>query len=178
MAKAILFTIKTKLFHNNITIGKGLQLHCKLEIKGKGKITIGENCIIRGIPGSRAQYVSLSTHSPKAELQIGNSVQLLAAKFSCKFSIIIGNNVIIEDSSILDTDFHSLDVSRETPPNESMKNCAVTIEDNVCIGARSVITKGVTIGESSTVVPCSVVQQSFPAQSHLAGNPAISLPAR
>lgn len=167
-----IFTFKTKLLHKNIIIGKDLQLHCKLEIKGNGKITIGDNCIIRGIPGSRTQYVSLSTHSTEAELQIGNSVQLLAAKFSCKFSISIGNNVIIEEASILDTDFHSLDISRATPPNESKKNCAVRIDNYVCIGARSVVTKGVTIGEDCMVIPCSVVQQSFPAQSRLAGNPA------
>jgi len=56
--------------------------------------------------------------------------------------------------------------------NESKENCAVTIDNNVYIGARGVVTKGTTIGAGSMVAPCSVVQKSFPAKSHLIGNPA------
>ncbi|MCI5120200.1 MAG: hypothetical protein D3908_03215 [Candidatus Electrothrix sp. AUS4] len=167
-----IFTLKVKLLNKNITTGKNLKLFCKLWISGPGKITIGDNCTVRGIPGSRTQFVSLGTNSPEAELQIGDSVQLLAAKISCKFSISIGNNVIIEDSSIMDTNFHSLDISRRTPKNESRTNCAIIIADNVCIGVRSVINKGVTLGEGAMIAPCSVIQHSFPAHSTLQGNPA------
>ncbi len=167
-----IFHFYAKLFRKDITIGNGLKLFCKLSIKGKGRVTIGNNCTVRGIPGSRTQFVTIGLNSSEAELQIGDSVQLFATKFSCKFSISIGNNVIIEDSSLLDTDFHSLDISRELPANESKKNCAIKIGDNVCIGVRSVITKGVTIGEGSMIAPCSVIQQSFPANSFLQGNPA------
>lgn len=167
-----IFIFQAKYFKKNITIGHGLKLFCKLSINGSGKTIIGDNCVICGIPGSRTQFVTLGTYSPDARLQIGDSVQLLAAKVSCNFSISIGNNVIIEDSSIMDTDFHSLDISREKPANESKKNCAISIGDNVCIGVRSVIMKGVTIGEGSMIAPCSVLQQSFPKKSKIQGNPA------
>lgn len=167
-----IFSFQTKLFRKNITIGNGLKLFCKLSIKGKGRVNIGNNCTVRGIPGSRTQFVTINLNSPEAEVHIGDSVQLLATKISCRFSISIGNNVIIEDSSLLDSDFHSLDISRKLPANESKKNCAISIGDKVCIGVRSVITKGVTIGEGSMIAPCSVIQHSFPPNSFLHGNPA------
>lgn len=157
-------------------IGKGLRLYCKLGIKGKGKILIGKNFSVRGIPGSRNQYVTLYTVSSDALLKIGDNVQFLAAKFSCKFFISIGNGVIIEDSLVLDTDFHSLDVTREEPPGETKETCQIIISDNVSIAARSIITKGAEIGADSIVGPCSVVNRSFPAVSHIFGNPAKKIP--
>ena len=170
--RGIFFIFKCRICRKNIIIDNGLKLYCKLDIKGKGKIIIGKNVAVRGIPGSRNQYVTLYTHSPDALLKIGDNVQLLAAKISCKFFISIGNSVIIEDSSILDTDFHSLDVTRGDPPNETKEKCQIIIADNVWIATRSIITKGVKIAADSVVFPCSVVNGSFPSKSHIFGNPA------
>lgn len=167
-----LFVLTCRLFHKNISIGRGLKLFCRLSIQGKGKVTLGDNCTIRGIPGSRIQYVTLWSTSPEATLLIGDSTQLHATKVSCHFSITIGDNVIIEDASILDTDFHSLDITRSIPPNESVEKCAIRIGNNVGISSRSVITKGVTLGDGCLVAPNSLVQHSFPANSTLLGNPA------
>lgn len=172
LTRGKIFRLKSKLFRPNITIGKGLRLYCKLSIRGKGRVAIGNDFTVRGIPGSRTQFVTINVNSPEAEVRIGDAVQFFATKISCKFSIAIGNNAIIEDSSLLDSDFHSLDISRGLPVNESKKNCAISIGDHVCIGVRSVITKGVTIGAGSMIAPCSVIQQSFPPNSVLQGNPA------
>lgn len=48
----------------------------------------------------------------------------------------------------------------------------MVIEDNVFIGARCIILKGVTIGENSIVGAGSVVTKSIPANEIWAGNPA------
>ena len=167
-----LFRLICRLFRKNIAIGKDLRLYCRLSIKGKGRVSIGDHCIIRGIPGSPTQYVTLWTTAPEATLSIGNSVQLNATKISCRFLISIGDNVIIEDASIMDTDFHSLDISRCSPPNESKGKCAIRIGNNVGISSRSIITKGVTLGDGCLVAPSSLVQHSFPAGSTVLGNPA------
>ena len=158
--------------HNNIVVQWGLKLNCWLLIKGPGRVEIGENCIISSLAGSRIQLVTLFTHSSDAKITIGNNVQLIAAKISSKFAISIGNNVIIEDASILDTDFHTLDIARQTPQNENLETCQVVIEDNVHVGARSIITKGVTVGRASCVYPGSVVHRSIPSHSSVIGNPA------
>lgn len=51
-------------------------------------------------------------------------------------------------------------------------NAPVVIEDNVFIGARSIILKGVTIGENSIVGAGSVVTRSIPSNQIWGGNPA------
>jgi maltose O-acetyltransferase len=48
----------------------------------------------------------------------------------------------------------------------------VIIENDVFIGARSLIMPGVTIGKNSIIAAGSVVTKSFPANSIVAGNPA------
>lgn len=167
-----IYRLKYTLFNKNIKIGKGLKLYCKLQIKGNGKIILGKRCSVRKIPGSRNQFVTLYTHSPNALLRIGDNVQLVSAKISCKYSISIGSNVVIEDSSILDTDFHSIDIERGAPIGESKETCEVNIGEGVLISAGSFIAKGVTIEEGSMVGPRAVVNQSFAAKSIIFGNPA------
>jgi acetyltransferase-like isoleucine patch superfamily enzyme len=174
----ILRILREKLFkfihrnNGNIVVGPGLRLQCWLSIKGPGRVEIGENCAVSAIAGSRVKLVTLYTHSPDAVLQVEDNVQLIAARISCKFSISIGNNVIIEDASILDTDFHTLDISRKTPSNENVETCRIVIEEGVAIGSRAIITKGVTLGRKACIYPGAVVQKSFPAFSQIIGNPA------
>jgi len=48
----------------------------------------------------------------------------------------------------------------------------VNIEDNVFVGAQSVILPGITIGENAIVGAGSVVSKSIPANTVYAGNPA------
>lgn len=158
--------------NRNVVVGHGLRLNRWLSIKGPGRVEIGENCVVSAIAGSRVQMVTLYTHSPDANITIGDNVQLIAAKISSRFAIAIGNNVIIEDASILDTDFHTLDISRQIPSNENCETCRVILEDDVLVGSRSIITKGVTIGRASHIYPGTVVQKSFPPHSILIGNPA------
>lgn len=158
--------------NHNIVVGSGLRLHCRLSIKGPGRVEIGKNCIISSIAGSRVKVVTLYTHASSAMLTIGDNVQLVAARISSKYAISIGNNVVIEDASILDTDFHTLDISRQAPPDENLEMCRVVIEDDVQVGSRSIITKGVVIGRGCRIYPGTVVQKSFPANSILLGNPA------
>lgn len=170
--RGAVFALKCKMFKKNVYIKNGLKLYGKIKIKGTGNIVIGKNCSIWGIPGNRSQYVTLYTNSPDAVIRIGDNVNLFAAKFSCKYSIIIGNNVLIEDTSILDTDFHSIHQSRDEPLNESKEICEIIICDRVSIASRSIISKGAKIGEDTIVGPCSVVNRSFPSGSIIFGNPA------
>lgn len=81
----------------------------------------------------------------------------------------------------MDTDAHSLDymVRRLREKNAdgfgmdglSAATAPIVIEDDVLIGTRCIILKGVTIGARSIIGSGSVVVKSIPADCIAAGNP-------
>jgi acetyltransferase-like isoleucine patch superfamily enzyme len=158
--------------NNKLALSDDLKLYCSLSIRGPGRISIGQGCAVKGIPGARIKAVTIYTHSPDAVIRIGENVNLIAARISSRFNIQVGDNVVIEDASILDTNFHTLDISRRIPPDETEEKCRVVIGDDVLIGSRSIIGRGVSIGRGSLVHPGAVIQKSFPEYSEILGNPA------
>lgn len=112
---------------------------------------------------------------PGAKLSIGDNVGISSACIWAHQQITIGNNVKIgADSIIIDSDCHSLDCAvRRTDADPDHKACdPIRIEDDVLIGARCIILKGVTIGPRAIVGAGSVVTHSIPADETWAGNPA------
>jgi acetyltransferase-like isoleucine patch superfamily enzyme len=111
-----------------------------------------------------------------ATLIIGDYLGMSQSAIVCHTSITIGNHVKLGGGvCIYDTDFHSLDAKLRSQPSTDFINKAkkpVIIENNVFIGAHSLILKGVTIGENSIVGTGSVVTKSIPANEIWAGNPA------
>lgn len=110
-----------------------------------------------------------------ARLHIGTDVGISSACIWCDESIEIGNHVRIGgDCLILDTDCHSLDyLDRRTLKTDRVqtKTKPVVIGDDVLIGARSIILKGVQIGARTVIGAGSVVTQDIPEDSIAAGNP-------
>jgi len=168
--RGYLFTLKCRLMRRNIVIGSRLQLYCRLEIKGVGKVFIGNDCIVSKIIGDSRHYVTIYTHDPSATVSIGNNARLFAARISSKFAIQAGDNLLIEESGIMDTDFHSLSSDRKDPM-ENRNQCRVVIGNRVSIGARSVICKGVTVGDDVIVWPGSIINKSVPSGVAVCGNP-------
>ncbi len=83
--------------------------------------------------------------------------------------ISIGDNCMIAaDVVIHDCDWHGI-YNRLRP---FRCTASVTLANNVWIGARAIITKGVNIGENSIIGAGSVVTKDIPANVVAAGNPA------
>ncbi len=167
-----LFILMCKFFRRNIKIKEGLKIYKRLSIGGKGMVSIGSNCIVDGIRGDSIQHVTIDAYSPEAVITIGNNAQLYAARIAAKFQVTIGNNVLIEESGITDTDFHSIDRSRGNPVDENRDKCQINIGNSVSIGARSLITKGVAIGDNAVIAPGSIVTTSVKPGYLVFGNPA------
>ena len=70
---------------------------------------------------------------------------------------------------MLDNDFHRVEPERrlERPPSKP-----IIVEDNVWIGARVIVMAGVTVGEDSCIGAGSVVTSDVPKRSLFAGVPA------
>jgi maltose O-acetyltransferase len=68
---------------------------------------------------------------------------------------------------IIDYDYHGIEERDNPPPPEP-----ITIGDNVWLGARVIVLKGVTIGQDSVIAAGSVVTKDIPPRSVAAGMPA------
>lgn len=108
-----------------------------------------------------------------SKLIIGDNVGISGSTITVSSSITIGNNVRIGSGClILDNDAHQLKME-DRLNNTGMINIApIVIEDNVFIGARSIILKGVHIGKGAVVGAGSVVSSNIPDNAIVAGNPA------
>lgn len=81
----------------------------------------------------------------------------------------IGDNCVISwDVNIIDTDHHNIVDNTIT----KIKDSGIVIGDNVWIGARATILKGVTIGNGSIIAAGAIVTKDVPSKCLMGGNPA------
>ena len=119
------------------------------------------------------QRVTIKALSPSSVLDIGNNVGVSGVSISCGISIKIGNNVLLGSGvMIADNDGHPLSPLDRLSNPSNIKKFPIIIEDDVFIGARSIVLKGVIIGRGSIVGAGSVVTKNIPPYTIVAGNPA------
>lgn len=109
-----------------------------------------------------------------SQIIIGNNVGISGSTINATTSITIGDNVMIGSGCLItDTDSHPLHwKDRLDNRNDLTAKAPIVISDNVFIGARSIILKGVTIGEGAVVGAGSVVSKDVPPYTVVCGNPA------
>lgn len=141
---------------SSIEISDDCEIHCTLSAKYGCRIKIGKNVSIRG-------YTLISGIN---EIIIGDCV-------------VISNNVHIYDNNNHPTSASKRRIMMENqfinPDLKSHKwseSSPVIIKDNVWIGERATILKGVTIGEGAIIGCDSVVTKDVPPYHIAAGNPA------
>lgn len=178
---------KIYFFLNNIKYGKNFRVfnHLYLKIHVGALVQIGNNCTIMSGAGLNPLSRNIKTCiyvGKKATLKLGNDVGISSSTLWVKESVSIGNSVAIgADCIIMDTDAHNLDwkirCSEETNEyGESVDmvtaaSAPIVIEDNVLVGARCIILKGVTIGARSIMGSGSIVTKDIPSDCIAAGNP-------
>lgn len=91
------------------------------------------------------------------------------SRISASDSITLGNGVMLAHGAyITDSDWHGLYDRIDRDPEVT----PVVLEDNVWVGDRATVLKGVTIGENSVVAAGAIVTRDVPADVVVAGNPA------
>jgi len=172
---------------NSISYGANLCIYNKFHLlkRAGAQIKIGDNFVFtsgdaynplaRNIQGS----IYLGND---AVLTIGNNTGVSSSCIWVKQKITIGDSVKIgADCILMDTDAHNLDykIRKGNQRNEkgrlidaaTAKASPIVIEDDVLIGTRCIILKGVTIGARSIIGSGSVVTKSIPSDCIAAGNP-------
>ena len=170
---------------NNVHHGKNFKVFNKIYLIGKGTIRIGNDFMFTSgdciNPISRNLRGCIYTE-PHSKITIGDRVGISSSSFWISKELTIGNDVKIgADTLVIDTDSHQIDYRlRKMIPHNSeeikylksrIQSKTITIEDDVWIGAKCIILKGVTIGARSIVGAGSVVTKDIPSDCIAAGNP-------
>lgn len=168
-----------------VKFGRNMKVFNKIYVMGNGHITIGDNLVCRSGDGLNAlsrNIRGIFFTDSQGKIEIGNNVGMSSVCLWSKENITIGDNVNIgADSLIIDTDAHPHDyVQRrrsfkqqmgEEKYEEYIPAAPIVIEDDVWIGSRCQILKGVNIGARSIVAAGSVVNKSIPSDVIAGGVP-------
>lgn len=160
----LLLTSKWKL--RKVTVGRRPRVFGKVRIDNRGRIVIAD----KFMAGGRLIPFELVTKQD-ARLTIGDSVYIHdGSSIACYGRIAIGSRVLIgRDVIITDSDQHRKEVSRraEIPGFQPVK-----IHNDVWLGDRSMVLKGVTIGRGSIIGAGTLVNADVPPMEIWAGVPA------
>lgn len=113
---------------------------------------------------------------PRARVSIGNFCTLVGPIIRVEHEVTIGDFALIaHDVVITDCEGSDRAVRRDGPGRISPHNCepkAVHIGNDVWIGTRAVVLRGVDIGDGAIIGAGAIVTQDVPPRSIVSGNPA------
>ena len=151
-------------FRHCDSVGDRPRLYGRCHVRNRGQISIGERLVMLG-DTVRCELVSQAGGS----IEIGDRVFI---NYGCSISahsrVRIGDRCQIgQFVLIMDSDYHT--------PGELLRApepAPIEIGDEVWIGARAIVLKGVRIGAGAVVAAGSVVTRDVAAHSVVAGVPA------
>ena len=139
------------------------------DIYGKN-ISIGDFPTMVASPDSFIHLTTWNLENNVGEISIGKYCLLTpGVRIASASKIVIGDGCMFANSAyISDADWHGL-YDRATPVGNTLP---ITLEENVWIGDRAVVGKGVKIGRNSIVAAGAVVVKDVPPNVVVGGNPA------
>lgn len=159
--------VNAKWYLRNVDeVGERVRMRGRPSVRNEGRMIIGQRVQLV----STIATLELVT-GPKGTLEIG---ERSLVNFGCSLVatrlVRIGARCQIGTyTMMLDNDYHHVEPERrlERPPSKP-----IIVEDNVWIGARVIVMSGVTIGEDSCIGAGSVVTSDVPRRTLAAGVPA------
>lgn len=172
--------MKCKVLHEGWQVGVDVKWwgYSIVNVDKTASLQIGEDftCSSGLYGGISNEVCSKIEVYPSASLVIGNHVGMSNVVIQCHEKIEIGNHVLLgAGSMVLDSNFHDTDYKERRKSgtgNSTAKTSPVKIGNDVFIGTRAIICKGVTIGDCSIIAAGSVVVKDVPPRQVWGGNPA------
>ena len=144
--------------------GRGFRVYGSLDVRGPGEVIFGAGVAVFG-------EATPHTYEPTARIVVGNNVMMGTARFGCAREIVVGDDCILAECSLSDTDHHSARADRRSPL-APVRVAPVSLGRNVWVGRYAAVLPGCTIGENSVLAHGAVVMRSFGPNLIIAGNPA------
>jgi len=176
----VIFAPLTKLILvlNGVKFGKGVKVYGIPRIENRGKITLGNNMRLNSArctynSGNMEGGVLLRT-SKQGSIKVGDEVYLNGTSIISEESVTLGNRIMIgANTVIMDTNTHNVPYKDRLRRWDKITRKPVVIEDDVWIGDKCFVMKGVRIGKGSIIGAGSVVMRNVEQCSIYAGNPAV-----
>lgn len=160
--------------HRRLEIGQDNLFSVPVRGGGSGSLQIGAHNHLGFRPAARfgSGEILLQARDPAARIVIGNANRLSNnVSIVANVEIVIGDRCLIgEQVSIYDSDFHEIDPA--TRGRGFGPAHPVSIGNNVWLGSRVMVLKGVSIGDNTVVGAMSLVTRSLPPNCVAFGIPA------
>ena len=138
--------------------------HIKIE-GNDNKIFIGANCCLKNL--------TIDMKNENSVIKIGDKTSIEEARITSfePYKIEIGKDCMFSaDIVIMNTDVHKIyDTTTKLKTNEGKE---ISIGNHVWLGIRTIVLKGVNIGDNSIVAAGSIVTKDVKANTVVSGNPA------
>lgn len=154
-------------FNNVLYIDKSTLLRDSyIKIEGNNnKIFIGSNCCLKNL--------TIDMKNDNSVIKIGDKTSIEEARITSfePYKIEIGKDCMFSANIvIMNTDVHKIyDIDTSLKTNEGKE---ISIGNHVWLGIRTIILKGVSIGDNAIVAAGSIVTKDVKANTIVSGNPA------
>lgn len=159
------FTVRRAWYrvrYPHLRIGRDAVLLGRIRIRKGTRVHLGDRVRIR----KQVSFTGGGT------VTVGSDTLLNGCWIIAASRVQIGDSCLISDCGITDNDYHHIDPQRRHDPLTSSTTASVVVGDNVWIGLRALVLKGVSVGTDSVVGAAAVVRSDVPPRCVVAGNPA------
>lgn len=142
-----------------------------VRFQGRGQLILESNVRLGYyLAGAIDTPILLQPREADSEIRVGQSSAIMnGCEIIARTKISIGSACLIgAQAMILDADFHGISPAARRLPGEARP---IVIEDNVWIGSRATLLKGVHVGHDAVIASNCVVTKDVASGSIVAGNP-------
>ena len=148
----------------NVSVHSSAEIDPETKFDTNGRIIIGRDCRIR-------KYAVLSPSGGRIEIGENSLINVFGTLLG-HGSIEVGADVLVGPHTTIVAANHTFDDPDTPIVQQKIASEGIEIYDDVWIGANCTVLDGVTLGEGCVVAAGSVVTESVPEYTIVAGTPA------